>query len=142
VGVADVDHGAGDVADAGKLDGAGHDAGYAHFAFDEVVWGGSFNDLAGADAAVGSEGDRLEAFALGKPCGDAAGAVAGELGFAAVGVEEAEEEFAVGAAIEEFDAVGADAGVAGAEFAGEVGVAALSEVLFDDSSSASRRATT
>ena len=74
----------------------------------------------------------LEAFAGGEPGGDAAGAVAGELGFGAVGVEEAEEEVAVGAAVEELDAVGADAGVAAAELAGEGGVAVEGEGLFDD----------
>jgi hypothetical protein len=81
---------------------------------------------------VGAEGDLLESFRGGEPGSDAAGAVAAKLGFGAVGVEEAEEEGAVGFVGQELDTVGTDAGVAVAEFAREGGVAVVGEGVLDD----------
>ena len=88
VRVADVDHRALDVADARQFDGTGHDAGDAHLGADDVGGVGDLDDLAGARTAVGDERDLVEAFGRGEPGGDAAGAVAGELGLGAVGVEK------------------------------------------------------
>ena len=132
MGVAYVDHGSFDGADGGEVDGAGHDAGDAHVGADEVVGVGGADDLAGAGASVGFEGDLGEGFGGGEPGGYAAGAVAGELGFGAVGVEEADEEGAVGAAVEELDAVGADGVGAVAEFFGEGGVVVAGDGFVED----------
>ena len=119
VGVADVDHGSGDGTYAGDVDGAGHDAGETHAGADEEVRVAGFDDLAGRGGPPWvSRMTWVRPSVAASQAADAAGAVAGELGFGSVGVEEADEEGSVGAAVEELDAVGADGVGAVAELAG------------------------
>ena len=75
---------------------------------------------------------RFQALGVGKPGGDAAGAVAAELGLGAVGVEQAQEVAAVGAAVEELDAVRAQAVVTGAQVTGKRGVPAVRLGFLED----------
>ena len=126
VRIADVDHCAFDRAgDTGYLDGARHDARRAHSGFDPPLRVLAANELAGARAAVGAKGRFVAAFAGGKPGCNATGSVSAQLGFAAIGVEEAEEERAVGTPVKKFNAVRANACIARTKFARNRGVPAF-----------------
>jgi hypothetical protein len=69
---------------------------------------------------------------FGHPCGDAASAVAADLGDGAVGVVEANAAGEGRRSIEELDAVGADAGVAIAEALGQLGLVVACGGFFGD----------
>ncbi len=91
----------------------------------EAIWiGAAFggDEGAGARAGVGFEEDDIAGggvFFASEPGGDAAGAVAGDFGCGAVGIDKADAAAEGAGSLEELDAIGADAGVAVAEAPGE-----------------------
>src|SRR5580693_2954534 len=99
-----IHHGPRNIADTGYHNRALHHARDAHLALNEVNRVNRLNNVTGAKTAVSAERDILFSLAACEPCCDAPRAVAGELCFAAIGVEEAKKELSVRFAVEKLDA--------------------------------------
>jgi len=131
VGISGGDGDSSDFGSVGEHDGFVAKVGLAHSLLEFKLRAAGADEAAFAGAGVGFDAYGVagaELLVAGHPGGNAAGSVAGDFGSGAVGVDEVNAAGAVARPLEELDAVGADAGVAGAEFDGERGTG----LAFDD----------
>jgi hypothetical protein len=127
-----VHHSSRNIADAWHLDRTRHHTWNPHLAFDQIQRVGSLNHVASAQATMGTQRNILPAFTPRQPSGNATRTVAGELRLATIGVEETQEQIAIGPTLQKLDAVGADTGISRTELACELSMAALGQRPFND----------
>jgi len=80
---------------------------HAHLTLNHEFFTVAIYNLTRARASMSAENHLSFLFFKGEPCGDTAGAVTTEFGFATISIEEAKKKSPIGTAVKKLDAIGA-----------------------------------